>query len=407
MNLEDQHPSSFSSLARRPISLADAVEAMVDAVIVVDASESIVWLNGCAERLFGFARSELLGRSFRAFVSEGIDAGDGILTGGPLDGGAVHWPSPGCPVAASRRRLNQARISCKNGDTKSVDVHVSPVLLGDTTVEICALRPIAAIRGNERRVKQVLVNLLDNALKFTREGGSMGIDVEQDLERGKVSFSVWDTGIGIATEHIPQLFKPFSQLEHGLAKQHAGTGLGLSLVKRLAEMHGGSVSVDSSVGVGSRFTVSLPHTPRMAYIESSPPPSYHTQRTNLLPPGILCTVLVVDDNLSNLQMLRDYLMLKGYNILTAQSGPEALDILESTSIHAVLMDIQMPGMDGLEVIRILRRDPRFAALPIIAVTALAMTGDRERCLAAGATEYAPKPLSPRQVAIALARLLHS
>ncbi len=263
------------------------------------------------------------------------------------------------------------------------------------------------IRVDERRVKQVLVNLLDNALKFTREGGSMGIDVEQDLERGKVSFSVWDTGIGIATEHIPQLFKPFSQLEHGLAKQHAGTGLGLSLVKRLAEMHGGSVSVDSSVGVGSRFTVSLPHTPRMAYIESSPPPSYHTQRTNLLPPGILCTVLVVDDNLPNLQMLRDYLMLKGYNILTAQSGPEALDILESTSIHAVLMDIQMPGMDGLEVIRILRRDPRFAALPIIAVTALAMTGDRERCLAAGATEYAPKPLSPRQVAIALARLLHS
>lgn len=263
------------------------------------------------------------------------------------------------------------------------------------------------IRVDERRLKQMLVNLLDNALKFTREGGTMGIDVEQDLERGTISFSVWDTGIGIAGEHIPQLFKPFSQLEHGLAKQHAGTGLGLSLVKRLAEMHGGSVSVETTIGVGSRFTVSLPHAPRTTYTESSPPSSYHTQRMNLLPPGMSCTVLVVDDNLSNLQMLRDYLVLKGYNILTAQSGPEALDVLETTTIHAVLMDIQMPGMDGLEVIRILRRDQRYADLPIIAVTALAMTGDRERCLTAGATEYAPKPLSPRQVAISLARLLHS
>lgn len=256
-----------------------------------------------------------------------------------------------------------------------------------------------------RRLKQMLVNLLDNAIKFTPEGGSMGIEIWHDVERGRVAFRVWDTGIGIAPEHKPQLFKPFSQLEQGLAKQHAGTGLGLSLVKRLTELHGGSVSVESHVGAGSRFTISLPHTPRGALAESTPPPSVKRNRGDLLPPGILGTILIVDDNVPNLQMLGDYLPLKGYQVLTTQNAQEGLDILRETPICAILLDIQMPEMDGLEVIRVLRKEPHTAELPIIAMTALAMNGDRERCLAAGATDYMPKPLSPKQVVCMLTRLL--
>lgn len=256
-----------------------------------------------------------------------------------------------------------------------------------------------------RRLKQMLVNLLDNAVKFTPEGGSMGIDVTHDVERGRIVFRVWDTGIGIAPEHQPQLFKPFSQLEHGLAKQHPGTGLGLSLVKRLAELHGGSVAVDSNCGAGSRFTIYLPHTVRVVQAESAPPPSPRRRGSDLLPLGILANILIVDDHPPNLTMLRDYLTLKGYNVLTASSAQDGLEIVHKAPICVILMDIQMPGMDGLEAIRTLRADPEYAEMPIVAMTALAMNGDRERCLAAGATDYMPKPLSPRQVVSMLARLL--
>jgi PAS domain S-box-containing protein len=280
-------------------------------------------------------------------------------------------------------------------DAKKHKLHLN---LGSNTDPICV---------DARRLKQMLVNLLDNAIKFTPEGGEMGLDVTRDIERGRISFQVWDTGIGIAPEHQAQLFKPFSQLEHGLAKQHSGTGLGLSLIKRLAELHGGSVSVASSLGGGSRFTICLPNSPRTVAAESSPPPSPRRNRSETLPPGILGTILIVDDNTPNLQMLRHYLTLKGYEVLTAQSALEALDIVHKTPICVILMDIQMPGMDGLEAIRILRRDERYVDLPIIAMTALAMNGDHERCLAAGATDYIPKPLSPKQVVSMLARLLQS
>lgn len=123
--------------------------------------------------------------------------------------------------------------------------------------------------------------------------------------------------------------------------------------------------------------------------------------------GILGTILIVDDNPPNLTMLKDYLTLKGYRVLTAQSAREGLEILREMSVCVILMDIQMPGIDGLEAIRLLRNDPEYSEMPIIAMTALAMTGDRERCMAAGATDYMPKPLSPKRLVNTLARLLQS
>jgi signal transduction histidine kinase len=117
---------------------------------------------------------------------------------------------------------------------------------------------VTAIQADERRLKQILVNLLSNAVKFTPKGGAIGLEVVGAVERRAVHFTVWDTGIGIKPEDMEQLFMPFVQLDNSLLPQSTGTGLGLSLVKRLAELHGGSVSVESQVGQGSRFSVSLP-----------------------------------------------------------------------------------------------------------------------------------------------------
>jgi signal transduction histidine kinase/ActR/RegA family two-component response regulator len=259
------------------------------------------------------------------------------------------------------------------------------------------------LRVDERRVKQMLVNLLDNAIKFTPAGGFVGLDIEDHPELGAIFFVVWDNGIGIAAEHQSQLFKPFSQIELGLAREHSGTGLGLSLVKRLAELHGGSVSVESSAARGSRFTISLPRgSGRM------PVPAVRSITPGRPSRAVIAgtpTILVVDDNVPNLTMLRDYLAIKGFDVITAQSGQEALEIADRTSISAILMDIQMPGMDGLAAIRTLRRSQLHAKVPILATTAHVMPGDRERCLAAGATEYLAKPMSPRQIITILLRIL--
>lgn len=266
----------------------------------------------------------------------------------------------------------------------------------------CPVNP-GHLRVDERRVKQMLVNLLDNAIKFTPSGGFLGVDIEDRPERGDIAFVVWDNGIGIAIEHQPRLFKPFSQIELGLARQHSGTGLGLSLVKRLAELHGGSVSVESNTGRGSRFTISLPrgNGPIPVPMVRSITPGRPNRAIVTGAP----TILVVDDNVPNLTMLRDYLAIKGFDVITAQSGQEALEIADQTSVSAILMDIQMPGMDGLVAIRSLRSNSRHSKVPILATTAHVMPGDRERCLAAGATEYLAKPLSPRQIITILLRIL--
>jgi PAS domain S-box-containing protein len=248
------------------------------------------------------------------------------------------------------------------------------------------------IYADERRLKQMLVNLLGNAVKFTPEGGVVGLEVEQ-LGDESIRFTVWDTGIGVPGDKLKELFRPFVQLDSSLSRQYAGTGLGLALVHRLAQLHGGGITVESELGHGSRFSFAIPLRSAQTepYLQPAKQERSHRQLQDTGTPQI--TILLVEDNEINRLVTRDYLMDKGYQVLTAINGFEALAQVRAHEPKVILMDIQMPGMDGLEAIRQLRALPAFATVPIIALTALAMPGDRERCLEAGANEYLTKPVS--------------
>ncbi|HEU5097573.1 MAG TPA: PAS domain S-box protein [Roseiflexaceae bacterium] len=399
---------------------------------------------------------------------------------------------------------------------------------------------VGMLTVDARRLKQILVNLLSNAAKFTPEGGSIGLEVVGDVARQVVDLTVWDTGIGIAHDQMSRLFQPFIQLDSRLARQYEGTGLGLALVYRMVEMHGGSVSVSSEIDRGSRFTVSLPWpaaesgghsgraievqalaaqpgTIRRALIVEDSPTTADQLTRYLLESQIACTtmpqgsqalawaieerpdliildlllpdisgwdvlaqlkadprtqaipvlivsaiderahglalgaaeylvkpivpadirravlalalnqgvgggsvartagaaassappvVLLAEDNEANITTVSDYLGAHGYQVIVARSGAEAVARAREARPAIVLMDIQMPGMDGLEATRRIRAVDDLPQMPIIAMTALAMPGDRERCLAAGADDYLSKPVSLRNLATLIETQLH-
>ncbi len=299
------------------------------------------------------------------------------------------------------------------------------------------LKPLK-IRVDDRRCRQVLINLLSNAVKFTPEGGSIVLDVRiEEFDRGedwgmgsigdvvptvgpsqrRIAFSVVDTGIGIAPENIDKLFQSFVQIDSSLSRQYAGTGLGLALVKRIVELHGGNVSVESIVGRGSRFTISLPFDPTAEIdlpISTSPlvyPLTPNPEDTPIIQPKAL--ILVVEDNEANMETMTGYLRSRGYRLMEAIDGQAAIELLSECSQdpnpanfpNIILMDIQMPGMDGFEATRRVRQISGCATIPIIALTALAMPTDRQKCLDAGANEYVSKPVKLGQLVATIETLL--
>ena len=280
---------------------------------------------------------------------------------------------------------------------------------------------LAQFEADPKRVKQMLVNLLSNAVKFTAEGGKVSLEVETDSNAQMVRFSVQDTGIGIAPQDLERLFQPFTQLDSSLSRQHEGTGLGLALTHRLAELHGGSIVVESQVDKGSRFTIILPYNRSKPVKEESAATNFATDAVSLVAPleplaqalsvaPLLAAVaptrvLLVEDNDFNIEAIGEYLQDRGYYVVVARNGYEALEQAKEVDPAVILMDIQMPHMDGLEATRRLRANPRFATTPIIALTALAMEGDRERCLAAGANEYLTKPVALKGLVATIERLL--
>ena len=261
--------------------------------------------------------------------------------------------------------------------------------------------------ADPRRLKQMLINLLSNAVKFTPAGGRITLEVTQDDAAATLTFAVIDTGIGIDPRHIGKLFRPFQQIDSALNRSFSGTGLGLALVKRMAEMHGGTVGVVSQPGQGSRFHITLP-------LRAAAGAAPLARTTPLLPPALSVAtitgqplILIAEDNETNVQLYLGHLRTSGCRFSFARNGREAIERALADQPDLVLMDVQMPEMDGLTATRLLRSDPRTAFLPIITVTALATAEDRLRCLEAGADAYLSKPVSLRELTRLIAEHLQA
>jgi CheY-like chemotaxis protein len=278
---------------------------------------------------------------------------------------------------------------------------------------------------DERRVSQILINLLSNAIKFTPEEGSVklrvrlayGCELLQEFrpDRSPVNSStpylcleVVDNGIGIPEDKLHLLFRPFQQIDSSLTRRHEGTGLGLALTKRLAELHGGTVSVESQENKGSRFCVWLPLTEMRSTLGndvllSNLPQIDSSSLKNKFSVGDGKRVLVVEDHPFNQTLISEVLELEGYVLELLDDGQAMLERLNSPSAtpqslpQLILMDIQLPGVDGFELIRQLKTHSLWKRVPVIAVTAMAMAGDRDRCLEAGADDYLSKPLDLEKV----------
>ena len=265
------------------------------------------------------------------------------------------------------------------------------------------------VHGDEEKLRRIVMNLVSNAIKFTAEGGvTLRLRGVRSRNGVKIVLRVADTGIGIATDKAPLLFKPFYQVESGMSRSYGGTGLGLAISRQLAELMGGSIGVRSAIGRGSVFTVRLQLEPCADRIEQPrvvpvPPPAGLAAAKGK-------TVLLVEDNAVNAFISAASLESMGVESIHATNGNEAVRWYKERRFDAVLMDCEMPVMDGFAATRLIREFEATsgqARTPIIALTANALTGDREHCLQQGMDDYLSKPIELRQLGVLVAKWLGS
>ncbi len=255
-----------------------------------------------------------------------------------------------------------------------------------------------SVRADDVKLKQVLFNLLSNAAKFTPDGG--GIEVSSERLGDEIVFHVRDTGIGVRPEEQARIFGAFEQIDSSYARQQEGTGLGLALTKKLVELHGGHIWVTSQgENKGSTFSFTIPYlesvetdnpdtTTRLGRVFQSGADLEARARPE---PGT--TVLVVEDNSANMTLTTAFLEAGGFSVIRAISGEEAVELARDRRPSLILMDISLPGMDGLTATTLLKNDPVTNAIPIVALSANAMSSKRAEALDAGCDAYLIKPVS--------------
>jgi signal transduction histidine kinase/ActR/RegA family two-component response regulator len=267
----------------------------------------------------------------------------------------------------------------------------------------------AHVRTDASRLKQVLLNLIGNAVKFTDQGG---VSVEAHMVRRKAEWfivvDITDTGIGIPADHLDLIFQPFQQVDSSFTRNHEGTGLGLSISQRLAALLGGEITVASTVGEGTTFTLTLGIGPLDdSELIAAPDADARMRATaaNIaknysLPPS---RILVVDDVETNRELVKIFLRNAGVDVLQADDGISAIEVATNNALDLILMDVQMPKMDGLTATRRLRE--LGIDIPIVALTANAMEQDRLKCFEAGCTGFVTKPIVNEELMSELSRQL--
>ena len=288
-------------------------------------------------------------------------------------------------VTSGRLRLQRERVPLADVVERSVETvsalmiqrgHRLSVTLPPQPVEICA---------DAARVQQILVNLLNNAAKYTDQGGRIDLIASREGELAVIR--VRDTGIGIEPELMPRLFEPFTQSPYSVGRSRGGLGIGLSLVRRLIELHGGTIEARSEVGVGSEFTIKLPACDSAEALDDGvqPAPSAHSQARCL-------RVLVVDDDVDAARSLAMLLESIGHAVALAHDGTTALSVAPQFRPHIALVDIGLPELDGYELARRLRADPQLREVDLVAVTGYGHSDDSLRSYEAGYDQHLVKPV---------------
>jgi signal transduction histidine kinase/CheY-like chemotaxis protein len=265
----------------------------------------------------------------------------------------------------------------------------------DPTVEIVVC--------DMRKVKQIMVNLLSNAIKYTPVKGVIEIVITK--ENGSTKLVVADNGIGISVADQDIIFNEFAQANRSRDEALGGTGIGLSLSRRLVELHGGDIGVESQEGKGSKFWFTIPQK-NIAPLKKEPGLTKDINKSND-PNPTGRSILVVEDNQTNLELIKYLLGTHNHNISVARNGKEAISQAELIEPELILMDIRMPVMNGLVATKIIRQIPKFNKLPIIALTASAGEDSRDECLGVGCTDHISKPIQLSELSCMLKRYLKS
>ena len=308
-------------------------------------------------------------------------------------------------IEAGKLALDNAPVNvCHLLDTVSAIVAERARAKGLRLDIECAEFP-ATLRGDPVRLQQALLNYAMNAVKFTETGYVIlrARLLDKSESEVRVRFEVRDSGIGIAPDALPRLFHPFEQADNSTTRKYGGTGLGLTITRRLAELMGGEVGVDTLPGAGSVFWFTARLQIGRAEDESASEAGSENAERQLLDRHHGRRILIVDDEPVNLEIARFLLEQSGLRVDTAADGEDALRRVQETDYALILMDMQMPRLDGLVATRLIRATPGYATTPILAMTANAFTEDRRHCLEAGMNDFLTKPFNPD---VLFAILLH-